>query len=947
MTYKQLSHGIDTIATRLLNLGIIPGSIVAVFQEPGIDWICSLLAIMKVGAVYLPLDVGTPMVRLAVMAADGKAKAIIVNSGTKDLIRPLEAEKLVILDVSIPTSLPKVDISIMAKSESPALILYTSGSTGAPKGIVLSHSSFINEVEVSSQIYGLGPEDVVLQQSALNFDMSLLQIFLALALGGTLCLVPRSGRGDPQTISQLVDRENISFTCATPSEYINWINYGNRASLRQSAWRVALSGGEPVSPGLLHLLESLKKPNLQLYNGYGPTETTCCSTKVRIDYHGSGHSTNVLSAGRPSPNESIYILDENLQLLPVGVPGEIVIGGVGVATGYLHDPQMTSKSFVPDVFATPDWVKNGWTTMYRTGDRGRWKSDGFLTVEGRLDRDTQIKLRGLRIDLREIENTLLLAAKGLLSACVVSSKSDPEKGVDYLVAFVLFQQNVSPHDRQSLLKGLPSSLPLPQYMHPAVVIAINSLPVNNSGKVDRGSIAAIPITTESEAGPDFTNLTSFMSRLREIWREVIPAAVSGHHRIEPDSDFFHIGGNSVLLVRMQAVIERKLGVSIPLVHLFSAPTLREMANCIENKSETPLLSSIDWDAETEPQPDWKETVTVDPEARLVSVPRVVVLTGATGFLGLYLLEQLVSDPRVEKVHCIAVRREESQQAFGQTEKVASHKGDLTLPRLGLSEEMARQIFHEADVVIHNAADVSHLKTYQTLRLANVNSTKELMRLCLGRSTPIHQVSTAGVALFTPRKAFGEVSVASTPPPADGSQGYTASKWASERFLERATEMYGVPVWIHRPSSITRSTSLLGEDATEMELIQNLLKYSRLMKAVMVSSKLQGDLDLVSVENVAAGIVSSALEGREGSLDAPATVRYVHQTGDFCLPISKMKVFLEAETESSEPFEELSISDWVDRATGLGLHIAVGAAFKKVEDMGVEMTFPSFVKGYTV
>ncbi|KAL8678456.1 MAG: hypothetical protein Q9186_005194 [Xanthomendoza sp. 1 TL-2023] len=947
MTYKELSHGIDTIATRLLDSGIIPGSVVAVFQELGLEWICSLLAILKVGAVYLPLDVGTPLVRLAVIAADGNTKVILVNEGTKNLTTPLEAEQLIVMDVSITATLPIAEVPILAKSGMPAVILYTSGSTGAPKGIVLSHRNFINEVEVSSQIYSLGPEDVILQQSALNFDMSLLQIFLPLALGGTLCLIPRSARGDPQFISRLLHRENVSFTCATPSEYTNWINYGERASLQRSAWKVALSGGEPVTPGLLHLLQSLHKPDLRLYNGYGPTETTCCSTKVRIDYHQPDHSTSVVSAGRPSPNESIYILDENLRLLPVGVPGEIVIGGVGVAIGYLHNQQMTSNSFIPDIFATSDWTKEGWTTMYRTGDRGRWRSDGSLSLEGRLDGDTQIKLRGIRIDLREIENTILLAAKGLLAACVVSSRSDPEKGVDYLVAFVVFQQTISAPHRRWLLEELPSSLPLPQYMHPAVVIAMDWLPVNNSGKVDRRSIAVIPITPESEASSDFTKLTSFMSRLKEIWSEILPAALSSHHRIEPDSDFFHVGGNSILLVRLQALIERAMGISIPLVQLFSAPTLREMANCIEDKSETSHMSWIDWDAETKPEPDWNQNITVDLEATLVTAPRIVVLTGATGLLGPYLVEQLVSDPRVEKVHCLAVRGEDNQNFLQQTDKVAVHPGDLTLPRLGLSEDTAQEIFHEADVVIHNAADVSHLKVYQTLRLANVDSTKELVRLCLGRRTPIHYISTAGVALFTPRKVFGEVSVASTPPPTDGSDGYTSSKWASERFLERATETYGLPVWIHRPSSITRSSGLLGEDAMEMELLQNLLKYSRLMKAVIVSSKLQGELDLVSAENVAAGIVSRAIASREGLLDAPAGVTYVHQTGDFCLPISEMRGFLETETQASEPYEELSISEWVDRATDLGLHIAVGAAFKKVEKMGLEMMFPSFVKGHQI
>lgn len=252
---------------------------------------------------------------------------------------------------------------------------------------------------------------------------------------------------------------------------------------------------------------------------------------------------------------------------------------------------------------------------------------------------------------------------------------------------------------------------------------------------------------------------------------------------------------------------------------------------------------------------------------------------------------------------------------------------------------AKSLFAKADVIIHNGADVSHLKTYQTLRSANLESTKELVKLALARRVPIHYVSTAGVAMFTPRESFGQVSVATTLPPSDGVDGYTASKWASERYLENLNEQFNLPVWIHRPSSITRSSSLLGEDAMEMELLQNLLKYSRMMKAVPSSEKLVGTLDLVSAENVAKGIVGRVM-GAKVSATAPAVV-YVHQTGDLCLPLSDMRAFLE--TETGAEFDTLAIGKWVERALALGLHPAVGAAFKHVEDRDGAMVFPTFVK----
>ena len=211
--------------------------------------------------------------------------------------------------------------------------------------------------------------------------------------------------------------------------------------------------------------------------------------------------------------------------------------------------------------------------------------------------------------------------------------------------------------------------------------------------------------------------------------------------------------------------------------------------------------------------------------------------------------------------------------------------------------------------------------------------------------PLHYVSTAGVALFTPRETFEEISVADTPPPTDGSDGYTATKWASERYLERMSESSGLPIHIHRPSSITRSSDLLGEDATEMELLQNLLKYSRLLRATPASDKLRGTLDLVSVVSVEKGIVGMALEKRSPSHHHhhyKEQVTYVHQTGDFSLPIEGMKSFLEAET--GEAFESLDIGEWADRAVEAGLNVTVAAAFRNVERMQGPMVFPEFVKG---
>ena len=938
MTYHEVWERSNSIASALMNVGIAEGSVVANFQEPGLDWICSFLAILKVGAIYLPLDLGTPVMRLAVMAKDARVSAILLHEATRSRVAALMVDNAFTIDVSMLPASSAIEVPVLANADSSAMILYTSGSTGAPKGIVLKHSSFVNEVEASAHTYHLGPDHVILQQSALGFDMSVLQIFLALALGGTLVLLPRASRGDPVAITELITQEGVTYTCATPSEYINWINYGDRHSLKSSAWKIALSGGEPVSQRLFQLFHSLRKLDFRLYNGYGPTETTCCSTKTEVDYSKYDTLKGPFSAGYPSQNESIYIVDDTMQPVPVGVVGEIVVGGAGVAIGYLHDEELTRKKFIPDCFATADYIRKGWTTMYRTGDKGRWRADGSISVEGRLVGDTQIKLRGLRIELGELEDAILQSSRGALTACAVSTRSEHPGEEEFQGAHVVFEKRF-PHSRhKSLLESLPSALAFPQYMIPAAFIHLDQLPITSSGKVDRHSIAALPIARDLQVVSDSMALTPLMSRLKDTWKGVIPGVVFDRYDVGAGSDFFHVGGNSMLLVKLQAHIRQTFQVSVSLVRLFAAPTLQEMALCVENTSQTLSKQSIDWTFETEPS----QLVTTSPQASATDpvTPKVIILTGATGFLGSYVLSLLSSDPQVSKIHCIAVRNSIHRSSLLATDKAILHEGDLTLPLLGLPEDTAQLIFGEADIIIHNAADVSHLKTYHTLRLANVDSTKELAKLCLKRMVPIHYVSTAAVALLTPRETFEEISVADTPPPTDGSDGYTATKWASERYLERVNESFGLPICIHRPSGIIRSSSLLGEDATEMELLQNLLKYSRLMRAMPTSEKLRGALDLVSVESVAKGVVGMALEKRSPSHEEKVT--YVHQTGDFCLPIGGMKSFLEAET--GESFETLDMREWADRAVEVGLNVTVAAAFKSVELMQGSMVFPEFVKG---
>ena len=472
--------------------------------------------------------------------------------------------------------------------------------------------------------------------------MSVLQIFLALWLGGTLALLPRVSRGGPVAITELITQEGVTYTCATPSEYTSWINYGDRRSLKSSAWKVALSGGEPVLKRLFQLFHSLHKSDFRLYNGYGSTETNCSSTKIGIDYSKSDTLSGHFSAGHPSQNKLIYIVDDTTQPVPVGVVGEIVVGGAGVAIEYLHDEELTRKKFIPDCFANADYKKKGWNTMYRTAEKGRWRADGSISVEGRMIGDTQIKLRGLRIELGELEGAIVQASRGALTACAVSTRSEHLGEEEFLIAHVVFNKLFPQSQHRLLLASLSSALAFPQYMIPAAFIQLDQLPITNSGKVDRHGIAALPTARDLQVVSDSMALTPLMSRLKETWKGVIPSVVFDGYDVGPASDFLHVGGNSMLLVKLQARIRQTFQLSVPLVRLFAAPTLREMALCVENTSQPLRNQSIDWDVETNPT----QPPTAPPQASPTGpvTPKVVVSIGATGFLGPYILSLLSLDP---------------------------------------------------------------------------------------------------------------------------------------------------------------------------------------------------------------------------------------------------------------------------------------------------------------
>lgn len=986
LTYDDMQLTIQKLVTVLLRAKITPGQVVAVFQEAGPDWVCSMLAIMKVGAIYVPLDFSTPPARLAMIAADCQPTAIIVNNSSSkrdSLGIPL------VIDMSNLNVEGQDDYSLNTNKASIgdlALILYTSGTTGKPKGILLHHYSLKNEVEVSAEVYGLDSSVVVLQQSSFGFDMSVLQIFLGLALGGTLCIVPHELRGDSVAVVDSIVRHHVTYTCATPTEYSSWLRLGDTASLRSSAWSVALSGGEAVTKSHLESFRELEKADLRLFNGYGPTETTCCSTKIELMLNQTDKYHTIVPAGYPSANESIYIVDNQMRLLPPGFVGEVAIGGAGVAAKYLNNGEMSREAFVHDPFSSEEYRERGWVAMYRTKDRGRLNPDGTVTVEGRIGDDTQIKLRGVRIDLREIESLILHASEGVIIDACASTRGDGDTKI--IVAHVVLARDNklgSEEEQDQYLSRLSVNLPLPPPLRLTALIVVQEMPVNSSGKLDRRAAEALPVQhsvlvgrvgQEDEAKSTSRLLTNTERLLKMIWLGVLDQSVLMEPaKLNAETNFFHVGGSSILMLEVGAQIQQVFGLKPRLVELFESSTIEAMARLIDIGTSGTKVEHIDWHAEAVPPKDIAEQVM---HKSLINLPRrsqrsgmlkTVILTGAAGNLGRHVLDRLLADNSVRMVICVALRKIESRIASGvlpaQSQRLAYFAGNLSQPRLGLSESAWAAIASQADVVVHVGADISHIKRYRTLRDANVGGTTEVARLCLVKGIPLHFLSSAQVAMLgaKPPNIFSETSVRVaeiTPSQDDGRyEGYASSKWVCERLLENLVESgSGLRVWIHRPSIITapsgteETTALVGQP--DAPLLRSLLFYSRVLRAVPTpdSWAVGGTLDFVGMETVVRDLVKAILHEDDDANDSHRGVSYVHHTGDEQLAVEDLLQSLtqrEREDIGQEaashlpPFERLPLTEWATRAQGAGMHALLAAIFENAQEEARPMYFPKFVK----
>ena len=564
ISYGDLDRDSNRLARHLRGLGVGPGRLVGICLERSAAMVTGLLAILKAGGAYVPIDPAFPRDRQAFMLEDAEISVLVTETGLLEEL-PLDGITLVRLDadaVSIEAESPDALSDTGATAESLAYVIYTSGSTGRPKGVRLTHRAVVNFLASMRERPGLTADDSLVAVTTLSFDIAGLELYLPLLEGACVIIASRAVAMDGEALAAQLATSGATIMQATPA-----------------TWRLLIESGWPGDPNLKilcggealprDLAEQLLDRCGELWNMYGPTETTIWSAVHRV-----ATGPGPVPVGRPIANTDIYVLDAQLEPVPIGVAGEVFIGGAGVAQGYWKRPELTAERFVPHPFSEQSEAR-----LYRTGDLGRFLASGELEVLGRLDH--QVKLRGFRIELGEIE--VGLAAHDQVQEAVVVLAGE---GIDQrLVAYL-----VPSGDNAPMAKDLRAFLKerLPDYMVPTAYITLPALPMTPNGKIDRKALPT-PDGAQSElTGADYAApQTPIEQALAAIWSEVL-----GIEQIGRNDNFFELGGHSFLAVRIFATIEERLGTRLPLATLFERATIGELAGALADSAPSESWSSL-------------------------------------------------------------------------------------------------------------------------------------------------------------------------------------------------------------------------------------------------------------------------------------------------------------------------------------------------------------------
>ncbi|WP_408099280.1 non-ribosomal peptide synthetase [Bacillus mycoides] len=724
LTYEQLNKKSNQIAHMLLHNGVKQGDYVGIFMKRSIDTVVSLLAVLKAGAAYIPIDPDYPANRMQYIIEDSQSKLVL----TKETKIPYEG----IRELSLYNlkKFSDADVKLSIHLDDIAYMIYTSGSTGNPKGTMLAHRGVVNLCTWMQRHYELTEEDIFAQFPSFSFDASIWELFASLFCGGNVYVLLDEQRLSVDAFANAIYKEKATSILGLATIFLQQVAtyLPDESKYKLDSLKRIAVGGEMLTAEVVKLWRQRIGTHVQLNNAYGPTECTITTTTYQIPEELNDKFASI-PIGKPADNYKVWILNDNMKVCPIGIPGELYIESVGIAKGYFNKSEKTEEVFIPHPL-------NYDSKIYKTGDVVKILEDGNIEFLHR--KDNQVKIRGHRIELGEIQNTI--AKYEMIKDAVVFTKKS-EEGSHYLVAFYTTVNEVA---METLIHDLREQLP--DYMVPSKLIYINELPLTPNKKVDVKRLAQLeeeyePVRSQEYIAPS----TEAEEKIAKAWIDVL-----GVSKVSVNDDFFTVGGHSLKVLRVLTLLKEDFP-HLTIQDFFQERTIYR-------------LSQIQRELKVEEEDVFHEYKVIHEPATISHIKEVksgkvsnIFLTGATGYLGSHILYELLKDTTVH-IYCLVRPTQDIQQRIVNTltnyfknikkewlQRITAVPGDLGAENLGMSEEEFKVIRSKVDTVIHCGADVRHFGDVAQFENVNVQGTGRMLALTEEGAT-FHFVSTIGIPI---------------------------------------------------------------------------------------------------------------------------------------------------------------------------------------------------------
>lgn len=803
-TYKELNEKANNLANCLIEKGLNKGDFVTIFMERSLETIISILGILKAGGVYVPLDPEHPEERNTYIVSDTKSPFIVtknlyVNKAKDLLSNSVSVKEIILLDDIADFSIENPNVNL--KSTDLAYVIFTSGSTGRPKGALIAHKGVVNLGCYIRKELSINEKEILTQFSTYSFDASVWDTFGSLFWGARLHLLSSEERMSVEEFADAIERTKATFITILPTVFFNQIATHlskDSYSKLSTAKKIAVAG-EALSGELVRAFQRKFKNSIEIFNLYGPTETTVVATGYSVKELIPENQANI-PIGKPYDNYEVYIVNEENQLCPINVPGELLIDSVGLAKGYLNQEEKTKEVFIDNPFKEN-------SIIYKSGDIVRLLENGYIEYVGR--KDSQVKILGHRIEIGEIENTFAKHPQ-VQDVAIIPKK---ENGETFLVAYYTSKNNVE--IKGSILKGFLQER-LPVYMVAKYINQLEKMPISPTGKIDRKKLSTYEVIKIEQNDNYVEPQNEIQTIVADAWKQVL-----GVDKISIYDNYFDIGGHSLKIMSILVILKPHFP-NLKIGDFFKYKTIADLSVHINELQKED--AKIDKKANTgvwevKGLNEYPSALNYKVELKGYTKPQNILLTGSTGYLGSHVLNELIKTTDA-KIYCL-IRKSKDQSLLEKlvdtmkvyfdkdiinqiNDRVITIEGDLEKEKLGISLSDTELLNEKIDTIIHTAADVRHFGDAAHFEKVNIQGTKYLLDIAKSKKeVRFHHISTLGIPedlalsgqwedVLSKDKFDNDLKLENV---------YTNSKLDAEKLVYQAGEE-GMPITVYRAGNLT-------------------------------------------------------------------------------------------------------------------------------------------------